>query len=113
MQISQKQNTLSEFFFFQLGNLDSILKIFKKEMTLIADLFLNLRTPKIVVRYMSKNSRFFFFFFFFRFRNLDSILNIFKKKMTVIADVFLNLGTPKYVVRSMSEKSSFRRPFNK
>ena len=38
------------FFFVQLGNLDSILKKLKKKMTLTADLFLNLRTPKTVVR---------------------------------------------------------------
>ena len=37
-------------FFVQLGNLDSILKKLKKKMTLTADLFLNLRTPKTVVR---------------------------------------------------------------
>ena len=30
----------------------------KKKMTLIADLFRKLRTPKNVVRYMSKKSRF-------------------------------------------------------
>ena len=34
------------------------MKILKKEMTLIADLFLKLRTPENVVRYMSKESRF-------------------------------------------------------
>ena len=34
------------------------MKILKKEMTLIADLFLKLRTPENVVRYMSKKSRF-------------------------------------------------------
>ena len=37
-------------FFFNFLNLDSILNIFKKKMTLIADVFLNLRTPKDVVR---------------------------------------------------------------
>ena len=40
------------------GNLDSILNIFKKKMSLIADLFFNLRTPKNVVRSMFKKSRF-------------------------------------------------------
>ena len=45
MQLSQKQNTLSQFFL-QLENLDAILENFKKEMTLIADVFLNLQTPK-------------------------------------------------------------------
>ena len=34
------------------------MKILNKEMTLIADLFLKLRTPENVVRYMSKKSRF-------------------------------------------------------
>ena len=34
------------------------MKILKKEMALIADLFLKLRTPENVVRYMSKKSRF-------------------------------------------------------
>ena len=34
------------------------MKILKKEMTLIADLFLKLRTSENVVRYMSKKSRF-------------------------------------------------------
>ena len=34
------------------------MKILKKEMTLIADLFLKLRTPENVIRYMSKKSRF-------------------------------------------------------
>ena len=36
--------------FLHFLNLDSILKIFKKKMTLITDVFLNLRTPKNVVR---------------------------------------------------------------
>ena len=37
-------------FFWHFLNLDSILNIFKKKMTLTADVFLNLRTPKNVVR---------------------------------------------------------------
>ena len=37
-------------FLFHLGNLDSTLNILKKKMTLIADVFLNLRTSKNVVR---------------------------------------------------------------
>ena len=37
-------------FFLHVRHLDSILNIFKKKMTLIADVFLNLRTPKNVVR---------------------------------------------------------------
>ena len=49
MQLSQKQNTLSQFFL-QLENLDAILENFKKEMTLIAGVFLNLATPKSMVR---------------------------------------------------------------
>ena len=38
------------FFFLQFRNLDSILNIFKRKMTLIADVFLNLKTPKNVLR---------------------------------------------------------------
>ena len=38
------------FFFFYFLKLDSILNISKKTMTLIADVFLNLGTPKSVVR---------------------------------------------------------------
>ena len=37
-------------FFLHFLNLDSILKLFKQEMTLIADVFLNWRTPYNVVR---------------------------------------------------------------
>ena len=37
-------------FFLYFQNLDSILNIFKKKMTLIADIFLNLRILKDVVR---------------------------------------------------------------
>ena len=49
---------LSEFFFFFFNsqNLDPILKIFKKNLTLIADVFSNLRTTTNVVRWMSKKS---------------------------------------------------------
>ena len=36
-------------FFLHFLNLESILKIFKQNMTVIADVFLNLRTPKNVV----------------------------------------------------------------
>ena len=50
MKLSQKQITFSEFSFFHFGNLDSILNIFQKMMTLIADVFLNLRRPENVVR---------------------------------------------------------------
>ena len=43
--------------FLDFLNLDLILNNFKKNMTLIADVFLNLRIPKYVVREMSKKSR--------------------------------------------------------
>ena len=45
-------------FFLLFWNLDSILKIFDVKMTLQDDVFLNLRTPKYVVRSMSKKSCF-------------------------------------------------------
>ena len=57
MQLSQKRYIFSELFLHFL-NLDSILKIYEKKMNLIADVFLNLRTPKNVVRSISKKSRF-------------------------------------------------------
>ena len=44
--------------FLHFRNLHEILNICKKKMTFIADLFAKLRTPKNVVRYMSKKSRF-------------------------------------------------------
>ena len=49
MQLSEKKKIFSNFFFHFL-NLDSILNFFKKKMTLIADIFLNMLTPKNVVR---------------------------------------------------------------
>ena len=54
MHISQKRKTFSHFFFFfffflRLFNLDSMLNIFRKRMTLIGDVFLNVGTPKNVV----------------------------------------------------------------
>ena len=49
MQLSPKQKIFSHFYLHVL-NLDSILNIFKEKMTLIADVFLNLHTPKNVVR---------------------------------------------------------------
>ena len=49
MELSQKWKKFSKFFLNFL-NLDSILNIFPKKTTLIADVFLNLRTPKDVVR---------------------------------------------------------------
>ena len=49
MQFSKKRKTLAQFFCLPFLNLHSILSIFKKRMTLIADVFFNLRTPKDVV----------------------------------------------------------------
>ena len=45
-------------FFLDFRNRHEILNICDKKMTFIADLFAKLRTPKNVVRYMSKKSRF-------------------------------------------------------
>ena len=45
-------------FFLNFRNLHEILNIINKKMSFIADLFAILRTPKNVVRYMSKKSRF-------------------------------------------------------
>ena len=56
-QLSQKQRPFL-IFFFNFRNLHHLLNIFKKKMTLIADLFPKLRTPKNVVRYISKKPRF-------------------------------------------------------
>ena len=44
-------------YFLRFRNLHEILNICKKKMSFIADLFVKLRTPKNVVRYMSKKSR--------------------------------------------------------
>ena len=44
--------------FLHFLNLDSILNIFKKKMILVAHVFLNLLTPKNVVREMSKKFSF-------------------------------------------------------
>ena len=57
MQVSQNQKYLLKFFL-RLRNLDSIQNFFKKSITLIADVFLNLGTPKNVVIYMSEKSDF-------------------------------------------------------
>ena len=46
------------YFILHFLNLYSILNSFRKKMALISGLFLNLRTPKNVVRYMSKKSPF-------------------------------------------------------
>ena len=48
MQLSKKQKIFSEFFL-HFSYLDSILKFFKKEMSLRADAFLKLRTPNNVI----------------------------------------------------------------
>ena len=49
--ISETRDIFSIFdSFLDFPNLDSILNIFKKKMTLIGDVFLKLRTPKNVVR---------------------------------------------------------------
>ena len=56
-QLSQKQKLFLKFFL-HFPNVHEILNIFKKKMTFIADLFPKLRTPKDVVRYLSKKSRF-------------------------------------------------------
>ena len=55
--LSQKHTAFSQFF---LATSKSTLNFehFQKKMTLIADLFPKLRTPKNVVRYMSKKSCF-------------------------------------------------------
>ena len=45
-------------FFLNASNLVSVLNIFKRKITLVADIFPKLRTPKNVVRSMSKKSRF-------------------------------------------------------
>ena len=45
-------------FFLHFRNRHEIWKICDKKMTFIADLFAKLRTPKNVVTYMSKKSRF-------------------------------------------------------
>ena len=45
-------------YFLHFRNIYEILNICKKKMSFIADLFRKLRTPKDVVRYLSKKSRF-------------------------------------------------------
>ena len=49
MQLSQKQKTVFQFIW-HFGNLHSILNYLKKKMTVIAQVFLTLRSPKNVVR---------------------------------------------------------------
>ena len=57
MQLSQNKNPFMNFSL-DFRNLVSILNIFQKKMTVIADVFLNLQTFKKVVRLMSKKSHF-------------------------------------------------------
>ena len=49
MQSSQRRKKFPQFFILHFVNLDSILNILKKKMTLIADASFNLRSPKDVV----------------------------------------------------------------
>ena len=49
IQLCQKRKIFSDFFFLRFLNLDSVLNIFKTKIIVIADGFLNLRTPKNVV----------------------------------------------------------------
>ena len=57
MQLFEKQIIFSKFFL-HFWNLYQILNIFMKKMTLLADVFLKLETPKNLVRSMSKESSF-------------------------------------------------------
>ena len=58
MELSQKQKIFPQVlfiitifsFFLAFSKFDSIFNIFKKKTTLIGDIFLNLRTPKYVVK---------------------------------------------------------------
>ena len=54
MELSRKQKAFSLFFWLHFLNLNSILNILKKNLTLLAYLFLNLPTPKYVFKQMSK-----------------------------------------------------------
>ena len=56
MQLSQKQKVFSQFFL-AFSKCALNFENFQKNMTLIADLFLKLRTPENVSRYMSIKSR--------------------------------------------------------
>ena len=49
MQLRQKQKTFTQFFS-QFSEFIFNFEHFQKKMTLIADVFLNLRTPKNVIR---------------------------------------------------------------
>ena len=48
--ILETKKFFSNFFFLKFRNLDYILNIFKKKMSLIPDIFFDLGTPKNVVR---------------------------------------------------------------
>ena len=51
MPLSEERKLFCEIFFLlHFINIDSISNIFKKTMTFIADVFLNLKTPKNVIR---------------------------------------------------------------
>ena len=56
--LSQKEKAFSEFFLAFSKSTLNFEHLKKKKMTFIADLFPKLRTPKNVVRYLSKKSRF-------------------------------------------------------
>ena len=57
MQLSPKQKKFSQFLF-AFSKFTLNFNISKKKMTLIADVFRKLRTPKNMVRYMCKKTRF-------------------------------------------------------
>ena len=56
MQLSKEQKTFSELFMLLFLNLDSILNIFLKNVTLIDYIFWKLQTVNNVVRQMSNKS---------------------------------------------------------
>ena len=56
MKLSQRQKTFSTFFLLDFWNLVEILNIFKKSVTVIADVFPKLWTQKNVVRSTPKKS---------------------------------------------------------
>ena len=58
MQLSQKQKTFSEFSSVSLKSSLNFEHFQKKKMTLIAEVFPRVQTPKNMVTSMSKNSRF-------------------------------------------------------
>ena len=58
MQLSRKKKKIFSIFFQHFGNLVEILDIFEKTVTLIAEVFPKLRTPKNMFSSISKRSRF-------------------------------------------------------